>query len=430
LPHFKQINLTNFKIPPKISALDTIVWPEVVTDSADNDIPIYQIIKPSSEIVLIDIVFTAGRLQEQKQMVASCTAALLSEGTKMKSSQEIAELVDFYGATLRIRADFDTCSIKMLCMTKHFTELKPLLEEILLSPSFDSSELELLKSRRKERLKTDLQKNDIVSYRKLTESMFGEYHPYGYNSEIEKYKTVQTEDLKKHYEEYFIAQNCKCFVAGDISSDITKELKGILSQIPKNRIVKETYPYKPRPSTNRNMVLKGSPLQTSIRLGRPCFKRSHPDYHKLLMVNTILGGYFGSRLTTNIREEKGLTYSIYSMLDTHLIDGSIMISTEVDHKSVGATIVEIEKEMNQLCQDKVSEDELALVKNYISGMYINFFDGPLNSIKAIKSLALNNIPLDELRALLDISRSISASDVLDTSQNYLNRNDFWTVTVG
>ena len=148
------------------------------------------------------------------------------------------------------------------------------------------------------------------------------------------------------------------------------------------------------------------------------------------MANTILGGYFGSRLISNIREDKGLTYGIYSMLDTHMADGSLMISTDVDKSNVKQTIAEIKKELDRMCQEKVPEDELSLVRNYVSGMYINFFDGPLNSIKAIKTLALNNIPLDELKSLLDIYRSISAEEILDTAQQYFNRNDFWTVTVG
>ena len=148
------------------------------------------------------------------------------------------------------------------------------------------------------------------------------------------------------------------------------------------------------------------------------------------MANTILGGYFGSRLISNIREDKGWTYGIYSTLDTHMADGSLMISTDVDKSNVQLTIAEIKKELNRMCQEKVPEDELNLVKNYVSGMYINFFDGPLNSIKAIKTLALNNIPLDELKSLLDIYRSITAEEILDTAQQYFNRNDFWIVTVG
>ena len=158
--------------------------PEVHVAHASNNVPIYQIHKENAQVVLVDIIFKAGRLQEHKQMAASCTAALLSEGTTRRSSQEIAEFVDYHGASLRVRSDFDTTSIKLLSMTKHIDKLTGLLEEILTMPLFSQGELELIISRRKERLKMDLQKNDIISYRRLTESLFGYNHPYGYLSLI------------------------------------------------------------------------------------------------------------------------------------------------------------------------------------------------------------------------------------------------------
>ena len=426
----KQYTLTNLKNRPAINELDTFVCPEVHVAYASNDVPIYQIHKENAQVVLVDIIFKAGRLQEHKQMAASCTAALLSEGTTQRSSQEIAEYVDYHGATLRVRSDFDTTSIKLLSMTKHIDKLTGLLEEILTMPLFSQDELELIISRRKERLKMDLQKNDIISYRRLTESLFGYNHPYGYNSAPEKYDLIEQADLITHHAQLFNAQNCACFVAGEINPTIVARLKTILSSLPKGSEYVEHKRLSKQPSSIRESVVRGNPLQTSIRMGRHCFSRNHPDYHKLLMANTILGGYFGSRLISNIREDKGLTYGIYSMLDTHMADGSLMISTDVDKSNVKQTIAEIKKELDRMCQEKVPEDELSLVRNYVSGMYINFFDGPLNSIKAIKTLALNNIPLDELKSLLDIYRSISAEEILDTAQQYFNRNDFWTVTVG
>ena len=404
--------------------------PEVVIDNAPNGVPIYQIHKKNAQVVLVDIVFKAGRLQEQTQMAASCTAALLSEGTTHRSSQEIAEYVDYHGATLRVRSDFDTISIKVLSMTKYFDKLTGLIEEILTMPSFSQEELELIISRRKERLKMDLQKNEIISYRRLTESLFGYDHPYGYNSDPHKYEQIARSDLIHHHSQFFVAQNCSCFVAGDINPTVINRLSTTLSKLPNGDEIVNDIVLNKKPSSLRQSSVSGNPLQTSIRMGRHCFSRNHPDYHKLLMANTILGGYFGSRLISNIREDKGWTYGIYSILDTHMADGSLMISTDVDKSNVQLTIAEIKKELNRMCQEKVPEDELNLVKNYVSGMYINFFDGPLNSIKAIKTLALNNIPLDELKSLLDIYRSITAEEILDTAQQYFNRNDFWIVTVG
>jgi predicted Zn-dependent peptidase len=424
------IHLANLKNRPSINALDTFICPEVDISRASNDVPIYQIHKQNAQVVLVDIVFKAGRLQEQKQMAASCTAALLSEGTTNRTSQQIAEYVDYHGATLRVRSDFDTTSIKLLSMTKHFDKLTGLLEEVLTMPLFSLEELELIISRRKERLKMDLQKNDIISYRRLTESLFGYNHPYGYNSAPDKYDLIEQSDLINHHTQLFSAQNCSCFVAGDISPDIVSRLKTVLSSLPTGEEYVQEKRLPKQPSSIKKNVIRGNPLQTSIRMGRHCFSRNHPDYHNLLMANTILGGYFGSRLISNIREDKGFTYGIYSMLDTHIAEGSLMISTDVDKSNVQQTITEINIELDRMCQEKVPDDELNLVRNYVSGMYINFFDGPLNSIKAIKTLALNNIHLDELKSLLDIYRSITAEEILDTSQQYFNRNDFWTVTVG
>ncbi len=421
--------MANLSIPPAISSLDSIIWPEVDVVQASNGIKIYQVHKPKTEIVLIEIVFGAGRLQESKHLSSSCTAALLTEGTALKSSQEIAEIFDYHGASIRVKSDFDSLSIKMVCMAKYFNALKEVLQEILLHPAIPQEELTLLKKRRSERLKTDLRKNDLISYRKLTEALYGYQHPYGYNSDQSKYDALEREDLVTHYKDLFTAQNCAVFVAGDISTGTAKAIQSMINSIPSGNII-EPHIYKKRPSSLKKITCGGNPLQTSIRMGRTCFKRNHEDYHKLLFVNTVLGGYFGSRLISNIREEKGLTYGIYSMIDTHLTDGSLMISSEVANENVFLTTNEIYKEMDHLCQHKITQKELDLVKNYICGMYVNFFDGPLNSIRAIKSLVLNGIPLSELNTLIDISRSVSSEDILNTSQQYLNRNDFWIVTVG
>jgi predicted Zn-dependent peptidase len=165
-------------------------------------------------------------------------------------------------------------------------------------------------------------------------------------------------------------------------------------------------------------------------MGKKIFGRQHQDYPYLNFVTTLLGGYFGSRLVSNIREAKGLTYGIYSMLDTQLYDGCMIISTDVANKNVELCIKEIHKEIKKLCEVPVSTEELNLVKNYFAGTYLNFFDGPFNSLRAIKSLVLNQIPLSDLKSILDISQSITSDQVLDISQKYLNGNDFWEVVVG
>jgi len=165
-------------------------------------------------------------------------------------------------------------------------------------------------------------------------------------------------------------------------------------------------------------------------MGRRAFDRRHPDYDKLHFTSTLLGGFFSSRLVSRIREELGLTYGIYSALDTQLYDGNFLIATEVANDKIEECINEVYAEINRLQTELVEEEEMQLVKNYLIGQYLNLFDGPFNSLKAIKSIVLAGIPLHKLNSLISTSVSVTAVQVMETAQEYYKRNDFWEVIVG
>ncbi len=414
---------------PPIRSIDKIILPEVISRSGSHKIDIYEIIKPYCEVVKLELVFLAGRPFEKKKLTSTCCAALLREGTITKNSDQISEQLDYYGASLNINSSLDTINFQIVCLKKYFSEVLAIAEDVLINPTFPLKELDILIKRRIERLKIDAAKNDIASYRKLTENIFGPNHPYGYNSKKELYESINRDDIINHQRSCLSKDNCTVFMAGDIDDSIRFRLDSFLVCIP-------DYPEKTEkkilfePSEEKILKLDGSTTQTSIKLGRKLFSRNHRDYHALMFVNTLLGGFFGSRLVSNVREDKGLTYNIYSLIDTHLFDGSFIISTDVTPSRVNQTLKEIYNEMDRLCQEPVKEEELNLVKNYLSGTFINFFDGPFNSIRAIKSLVLNDIPISELKSLLDISRTISSDQIIEVSQRYLDRNDFCEVVVG
>lgn len=414
---------------PIIRSIDKIILPDVIRSTGANDIQIYEIVKERCNIVKLDLVFLAGRPFEKKKLTSSCCSSLLREGTLNKTSEEISEQLDFYGASLNISSSLDTVNVQFVCLQKYFQRVLSIVEDILINPTFPQAELDILIKRRMERLKIDSIKNDITSYRLLTESIFGENHPYGYNSSAELYQDISRADLITHFEDNICAETCSVFMAGDIEDDIRKELNVFLEKIPSNKSAKQKI-ITSTPTIEKQIKKIGSPTQTSIKLGRKLFSRKHEDYHQLMFVSTLLGGYFGSRLVSNIREDKGLTYNIYTLMDTLLHDGSFIIATDVTSDKVDETLKEIYKEMNLLCQEKVKEEELSLVKNYLSGTFINFFDGPFNSIRAIKALVLNKIPITELKSLIDISRAINSEQIIDISQKYLDRNDFCEVVVG
>ncbi len=424
--------MQQLRIAPNINPLNHIILPHVEQVVSNSGVPIYRIIKDDCEVVKCELVFLAGRPYESVALAATTTAFMLREGSKKLNSEEIAEQLDFYGATLNIKASLDTITVQVVCLKKYMTAIMDIIRQILLEPVFPESELQLMKDRRVQRLKIELAKNEVVSYRILTESIYGDRHPYGYNSSELLYQAITRQDIIDHYERFIHRNNCFIFLAGDVRGEsIISSIETLLDELPtKEKISLDRRKLLIDSKLERAIKTTGNPLQASIRIGRKTFNRTHEDYYPFVFLSTVLGGYFSSRLTTNIREEKGLTYGIYSMLDTLLYDGSFMIATDVATDKVGETLSEIYKEMEILQNDLVPDEEMDLVRNYLAGNYINFFDGPFNSIKAIKSLVLSQIPLSDLKSLVDISQSINAHQVLDIAQKYLNRNDFWEVIVG
>ena len=151
------------------------------------------------------------------------------------SADELADEFDFYGAKLKVSDDFDVISIRLYCLTKHFARLIPLVYEMILRPVFDSKELELFCSRNKQTLKLELQKNDVIAYRVFTELLFGEHHPYGYNSSPEMYDGIRREDLIEQHQRSYGSRGCKIIISGKTTDDIIILLKKYTLELPNNR---------------------------------------------------------------------------------------------------------------------------------------------------------------------------------------------------
>lgn len=418
--------------PPVLHTIDKVIVPEVQELQLCDGIPTYVINKSGSDVIKMDIVFEAGRPYEHKQMVATMCAALMREGTQSYTAPTIAEQIDFYGATMSTGASLDTITLSLVSLTKHFHAILPIVQSILTEPLFSEEELSTMVNRRVEKLKIDLTKNDVVGYRTVTESMYGSDHPYGYNSSEAAYTSLTVADLKKHFDQYICQESVGVYLSGDISDKDIKAVEKMLSALGSNPNYSRVQEISSAglPTSQDIIHINGTGSQASIRLGRPLFNRKHPGFEEVSFVCNLLGGFFGSRLVASVRERLGLTYGIYSLMDTQIHGGTMLISTDVAVPNVKRTIKAIHHEMDRLCQETVPEDEMILVRNYIMGNYINLFDGPFNSLRAIKSLALGRIPLNNIHSIIEVSQSITSNDVLDYARRYLDRNDFWKVVVG
>jgi zinc protease len=310
---------------PLINQIGQIDLPNPEKYILDNGIPVYEVNKGTQEIIKIEVVFHAGRPYELKKLAARATASLIKEGSTNHSSADISETIDFYGGTLSTPYNLDTSNIVLYSLNMHFEKLIPLAAEVIKTPVFPQDELEAYIKKSKQSLQVELQKNDVIAYRKITEFLFGAEHPYGYNSFPETYDFLTRDDLINHHQKNFTKDNCSIFVSGKSSPEIINLLNQHLGkEMQQGKSVLNYFP-KEVPTPAKVKIPHSDNVQTAIRIGRRLFNRKHEDYNGLYLVNTILGGYFGSRLMTNIREDKGYTYNIYSAIDTMHEDGCFYI---------------------------------------------------------------------------------------------------------
>lgn len=415
---------------PDIQEIRILDLPEPKKYFLDNGIPVYAINMGTQDVLKLEVVFYAGRPFEEKKLASRATAGLLKEGTKKYSASQIAETIDFYGGTLSTPVNLDTSNIQLYTLAKHFDSLLPVVAEMLSQPLFPEEELQSFKNRNVQRLQIDLTKNDVVAYRTVTEKIFGKDVPYGYNSFKETYQALEREDLRKHFSKNYNAGNCQIFLSGKITEKHIKTLNKHLGQVIAEGKQNELN-YTASISTPQKLKIEHpDTIQTAIRIGRKLFNKKHEDFKGFYILSTILGGYFGSRLMTNIREDKGYTYNIFSTVDSMLMDGCFYIGTEVGNEFAEKTLAEIYREFEILQNELIGDSELEMVRNYLLGNLLTMLDGAFNVSEVIKAHILEDLPLSEFSELVQVIKTTSPQEIQRLAQKYLNKKDMWEVQVG
>jgi zinc protease len=420
----------NRKIPPPVHGVENIAVPPPVVHYLDNGIQVVETRMGTQPVLKLEICFRAGRAAEHKRTVAYAATRLLRDGTTSKNSKEIAEILDFYAGTFATHPGWDTSAVTLFCLTKHFEALIPVVADMIHNPVYPQHELDTFADKNIRELQVDLTQSDTLAYRKLTELLFGENMPYGYSSVAEDYKALTTNDLKRFHQEQLTTDNCVIFIGGAVDSNILSLLNQYMGQPKsigiksKNILCTENYPKTAVHTKNE------TGLQTSIRMGRRFGSKLNPDYAGASVLNLILGGYFGSRLMKNVREDKGFTYNISSSLDFMQHDGYWYIGTEVGTKLTQKALDEIYKEMELLQTEFVGEQELEMVRNYCLGNMLNMIDGAFAIMDTVKPFFLEDLKEDVLQKLVHTIQHITPAEIQNLAKKYLNQADWLQVTVG
>lgn len=399
----------------------------------DNGLVVYTIDAGAEEVLQVEWVFYAGNWFEEKNMVAATTNYLLKNGTAAKNAFVINEQVEFYGAHLNRGCYNETSLISLHCLNKHVNELLPVVQELIYDAVFPEDELQLYKQNNKQRLSVSLKKSDFVAGRLIDEYVYGIDHPYGKYSSFEAYDALQRADLQAFYGQYYKNNRCVIFVSGKLPKDIIAQLnKNFGQQVIHAVNDRVLYPkHISYPAAEKKYRIKNDPngVQGSVRMARSFPNRHHPDFTKTMVLNTLFGGFFGSRLMSNIREDKGYTYGIHSYLQNHVHESAWIVSTEAGRDVCEATIAEVYKEMTLLREELVDADELLLVKNYMMGSILSELDGPFHIMARWKTIILNDLPETFFYDYINTIKSITAPELKDLANKYLQHDAFYELVV-
>lgn len=405
--------------------------PPINAHKLSNDIPLYWLNGGVQEVAEIDWVFPAGMWYEQKPAVSNAVAALLKNGTSKHSAQQINEALEFYGASLKVNTGNDNATVTLYTLTKHLPALLPMVYEILTDAIFPEEELAIFKQNSIQRLMVNLRQSEFVANQRIDALLFGEFHPYGRFTKKEKIEALLREDLLAFYNAAYNLSHVKIFMAGSVGENEVALLEDIFGkQKLMKTILHEELFSAPGPSKMKHRISNDpNGVQGAIRIGSLFPNRHHPDFAPMVVLNTLFGGYFGSRLMSNIREDKGYTYGIYSSIASFVHGGSLTIHTEVGRDVVENAVKEIYHEMQLLCDELADEDELLLVKNYLLGNLLGDLDGPFSIIQRWRTLILNGMTEEHFNRNIDIYKNITTKELQDLAKKYYQLDNFYEVVV-
>lgn len=397
----------------------------------NNGVEVYAINAGEQELLQLEIVFYAGNSYEKNKGVALATNFMLKNGTSNKSAFQINEHFEYYGAYCNRSCYNETAVLSLHTLSKHLNVLLPVMREMITEASFPESELDIFKQNSQQKLQVNLKKCDFVANRLIDAYLFGEEHPYGKYLSTENYQSLTTDQLKEHFQQYYVNGSAVIFVAGKLPADLFEQLNqqfGDLA-ITKNGQTLPTQLVIPAVQKKQHISNDPNGVQAAIRIARPFPNRHHPDFMNVMVLNTLFGGFFGSRLMSNIREDKGYTYGIHSYVQNHIQESAWMISTEAGKDVSEATVKEVYNEMAMLRNTLIDEEELLLVRNYMIGSILGDLDGPFQIIGRWKNIILNDLDEQYFYDSIKVIKTISAEDIKVLAEKYLKPEDFYELVV-
>ena len=418
--------MLNRKLAPPFKKTLSLSLPSPVEVILSTGVKIFLVQGIQQNVAKIEVVFGAGKWFEPKIGLSHFTATLLEKGTSTKTAEEIATTLDYYGASLEIHAGLDFVSVSLYSLMTQWNNVFPVFLEIIKDPSFPEKEWKLTKQIFLQNLKVNNEKTSYRASALIRAALFGKGHPYGSSVEEEDVHSITRSDFHAFFKSAFNAHSI--YGVGNFSAADIESMKNGFQSLP-SRTPSSSQPLASG-SVPAQYVKKEGSSQSSLRLGKRSLLKKDPDYFDLQIFNHLLGGFFGSRLMKNIREEKGLTYGIYSSLNTFVHDGFFVVGADVNKANLEFAIREIRREVRALRDHPVQEEELELTKNHFIGSLQADMANLFSVIEKIKNIQLHQLPQSYYQDLFDRIDRVGPNDIIRIAGKYFQEDSLVEVAVG
>ncbi len=421
--------LDRSKAPVFTTAADFELTPPQVR-ALSGDRKLYFIPTPNLDAIKLEVLGKSQRLTLplEKSLVPSFTLQMLTEGTSVLSESDLSEFFDFHATEVTPIVTYSQEGMSLLTTKKHFFEVLPVFCSLFEQAVFPEDRLTKRKSQRKLSIRMEREKSASRASGLFRQALFGNDHPYGHEITEAHVDQIAQRDLTDYYQNH-LGTETEFFLCGNLEISELELIQGILERIP-FQTTKHSIVLSPAASTPAIVEERENAFQSSIRIGNWSIAKNHPDFLPLSVFNTILGGYFGSRLIKNIREDKGHTYGIFSSLAEIGEVHYWVIGADVQKANTAEVIVEIYKEIQVLATEQVSGDELEVVRNYLIGQMMSRFSSSFDLMDRFRSVHQSGLDFDFYRNKLEFLRSFSAEEILEIGSKYFSNPPFTEVVVG
>ncbi|MEA5257011.1 pitrilysin family protein [Arcicella aquatica] len=415
---------------PDYQTIQQVNIPKIESILLSNGIPLHYISVGEQPVVKLEISFDAGNWYEKENGVSFFTAKMLGEGTAKYSSSQISAFFDQFGAFIEFGHGLDRANITVYGLAKYLPELLPMVQEVLNNATFPEDELLKFKKIQLQTLAVNAEKTSFLANKIFRNTIFGDNHPYGKSLDEKAINAISRASLVEFYQSFWLNKKPRIFLSGKITATEVKLVEDFFGDIKVQESDKRQLSNEQLPEKKKILIEREESIQSSIRIGKQMMTRKHPDYFKMLVLNEALGGYFGSRLMKNIREEKGLTYGISSNIAPFTQAGYFVIGTDVKKEYTQLTIDEIYKEITILQKELIDADELEVVKNYMIGSFAGSLNTPFDISDRYKVIFSEDLPTDFYDCYIQNIQAVNAEMVMEVANQHLSINSLDEIVVG